>query len=208
MNRFLLLFLLVVVFSAMHGCDSDDRRLAEMANEASRRQAEQNVEMAQLNREVAANNRRVVESSNNITNLQRELQTERRDLANQHRHESLLAPIVATLGGILICVLPLVVCLRLFHALGDESTNDGMVELLLDETLLLPPSTTSAACPSLPRANHPALAHQAAGSTEEVPEQDAAREADLDGMNHADDMDRAEELDCTEDPADMIDRPF
>ncbi|NLE37647.1 MAG: hypothetical protein GX621_06435, partial [Pirellulaceae bacterium] len=67
---------------------------------------------------------------------------------------------------------------------------------------------TSAACPSLPRANHPALAHQAAGSTEEVPEQDAAREADLDGMNHADDMDRAEELDCTEDPADMIDRPF
>ena len=140
MNRFLLLFLLVVVFSAMHGCDSDDRRLAEMANEASRRQAEQNVEMAQLNREVAANNRRVVESSNNITNLQRELQTERRDLANQHRHESLLAPIVATLGGILICVLPLVVCLRLFHALGDESTNDGMVELLLQRgaaTLIL-----------------------------------------------------------------------
>jgi len=205
-NRILPLFLLVVVFSVMHGCDSGDRRLAELANEASRRQAEQNVEMAQLNREVAANNRRVVESSDNITSLQRELQTERRDLANQHRHESLLAPIVGTIGGVLVCLLPLLVCLRLFRTLGDESTDAGMVELLMDETLALPPpSTPEDHHPLLPPSRRPALVQDAVESSDAESEARAEEPDSPGGIDRTDDEDYRDEGDYEDD---AIDRPF
>ena len=186
MTRFFVLPLVIVVLVALHGCDGGDRRLAEMANEASRRQAEQNREMARLNRDVAAHNRRLIESGDNLTSLQRELQTERRDLADQYRFESLLAPIVATLGGIVVCLLPLAVCLYLFHTLGNESTDDGVVELLLDETLAVPPA--SMARPSRFQGGRPALARDAVESASHESQKQAAPSDDPSDPDHTDDL--------------------
>ena len=43
------------------GCNNDDARVAEVAVEAAKRQAQQNQEMAQVNREVAEGTKRLVE---------------------------------------------------------------------------------------------------------------------------------------------------
>lgn len=61
---------------AASGCSRDDR-LAEMARDATERQAEQNAEMARLNREVVANSQQVIradaESRQEVLEIQREL---------------------------------------------------------------------------------------------------------------------------------------
>ena len=55
------LLLLVASLATMIGC-KDDERLAEMAQDATRRQAEQNEEMIRLNREVAHSHQRLIEA--------------------------------------------------------------------------------------------------------------------------------------------------
>ena len=57
-KRTTMLILMIAGLTTMIGCDGD-RRLAEMAQDATRRQAEQNQEMIRLNREVAASHQRV-----------------------------------------------------------------------------------------------------------------------------------------------------
>ena len=68
--------LLAVTLITMLGCDKD-QRLAEMARDATQRQAEQNREMAQLNREVAVSNKRLIEGDaqarQEVLQVQREL---------------------------------------------------------------------------------------------------------------------------------------
>ena len=75
-KRKTMLILLIAGLATMIGCDGD-RRLAEMAQDATRRQAEQNQEMIRLNREVAASHQRVIEadaqSRQEVLQVQREL---------------------------------------------------------------------------------------------------------------------------------------
>ena len=53
--------LMLLVMIAASGCGSDSDRVAQVALEASQRQAAQNQEMAQLNREVADGTKRLTE---------------------------------------------------------------------------------------------------------------------------------------------------
>ena len=77
MKRTTMLILLVAGLAMMSGCEEDDERLAEMAQDATRRQAEQNKEMVRLNREVSVAHQRVIEadaqSRQEVIQVQREL---------------------------------------------------------------------------------------------------------------------------------------
>ena len=60
-SRRMMLLLLIVGLATMIGCDENER-LADMAQDATQRQAEQNQAMIRLNREVAQSNQRVIEA--------------------------------------------------------------------------------------------------------------------------------------------------
>jgi hypothetical protein len=60
-NRRMMLLPLIAGLATMIGCDEDER-LADMARDATERQAEQNQEMIRLNREVAQSNQRLIEA--------------------------------------------------------------------------------------------------------------------------------------------------
>lgn len=72
----MLTLLIVGLAVTMIGC-SEDQRLAEMAKDATERQAEQNREMARLNQEIAENNQRLIqadaESRREVLQLQNSL---------------------------------------------------------------------------------------------------------------------------------------
>jgi len=156
MNRRRLGLLLAVSAAAVSiaslcGC-GDDARLARMAESAANRQAEQNKEMAQLNREVAEGTKLLVEADANsredFVALQRDLQSEqaevgqqrdrleseRRAIAGERLRESILAPILANLGPLLVCALVLVFCALLVSGLNsDEGEGDAVAEILIEE---------------------------------------------------------------------------
>ena len=123
-----------------------------MAETAADRQADQNREMSQLNREVAEGTKLLVEADANsredFVALQRDIQTEqaevgkqrdqleseRRSIAGERLRESILAPILANLGPLLVCALVLVFCaLLVFGLYSDKGEGDVVAELLIDE---------------------------------------------------------------------------
>jgi hypothetical protein len=149
----------------MTACN-EDARVAEVATEAADRQAEQNKEMAQLNREVAEGTKRLVEADGNareaFVSLQRDLQTEqaevgqqrdqleeeRRAIAGERLRESILAPIIANAGPLVVCGLALVLCWFLLFGLrrdGDDNAVVGEIlieELIAERPALLPPAAS------------------------------------------------------------------
>ena len=98
MNRapWIAVFAILLVIAA--GCEEDDERLAQYAEQSTRQQAGQNREMTQLNREVAQSHKELVglqhdlEGQQVAVNHQRDqLESERREIA-KHRHRD---PIIA-----------------------------------------------------------------------------------------------------------------
>jgi hypothetical protein len=158
---------LVVV--PLTGCN-DNERVAQVATQAADRQAEQNKEMARVNREVAEGTKRLVVADAEVRKdaiaMQKDLQgqasevgqqrdvleSERRQIAVQRHHESVLAPILANMGPLLVCALVLVLCSLLVYGLRvNHGDDDSMVaevlieELAWPEPKLLPPLTTGRA---------------------------------------------------------------
>ena len=154
--------LAALTIASLCGC-SDDARLARMAESAADRQAEQNKEMAHLNREVAEGTKRLVEADANsredfvaiqhdlqsaqaeVGNQRDQLESERREIAGQRRHESILAPILESLGPLLVVFAVLFFCGLLVSSLSpDEDGGDAVAEILIeeitaDQPTLLPP---------------------------------------------------------------------
>jgi hypothetical protein len=150
------------------GCEDPDTRLARMAEHAIEQQAAQNEELARLNREVAEGTRQLIEADaaarqellaaqqelqrqQSEVNAQRDaLEAERRAWARQRRTESVLAPILTTLGTALLALLPLVLCWYLLHGLS-RTPEQQVAELLIEELAaeqptLLPPPSVRPAC--------------------------------------------------------------
>jgi hypothetical protein len=127
------------------GC-SDNERVAEVALTGSKRQADLDQEMIRLNREVAAGTQRLIEAQGQADQqalaAQRDLQkqrdaleTERRQIAEKRASESLLAPILLTLGSLVVCSLPLVLCWYLLRDLGHDAAETEVFRLLIDELI-------------------------------------------------------------------------
>lgn len=151
-----IVFVLIVT-----GCNSSDERLSSLVRETNAQQAQQNQQLTQLNQEAAENHRRVVEtveqSRQEIVQLERDLHQqrerldgERRELANERYRETLLAPVLNTLGLLLVAGLPLILCWCLLR--GMYQTDDVISTVLVQE--LVAQNTTN-----LPAASsRPALA--------------------------------------------------
>jgi len=144
--------LLLLMMMVATGCKDDSAEVARVAQQALRQQAEQNAEMARLNREVAESTQRLVEADaearqevlaaqrdlqaqQTVVNQQRDsLEQERKGIADQRHTESLLAPIVATLGAGLLCLLPVgVACLLLWHV--NQSEAPDVSQVLIEDAL-------------------------------------------------------------------------
>jgi hypothetical protein len=146
------------------GCnDGADQRLAQMAQDATQRQAEQNKQMANLQQHVAEGAKTLVDADaqarQELLQLQRELRTdqadvgrqrdalesERREIAKERYWDSILGTSIYAGAGILACLLPLLVCCWLLHTTRDkQGTDEALAELLVEELvtdrpLLLPP---------------------------------------------------------------------
>ncbi len=133
------------------GCSSSDDRFIRHVAESNRQQAEQNSEMAKVHREVAEGTSRLVEAvaesrqemlgmESDLQDQRTQLDAERRSIANERHRESLLAPVVSTVGLMLVAALPLVLCWYLLHGLRtpDEDVSEVLVqELVSDRPLML-----------------------------------------------------------------------
>ena len=64
-----------------------------------------------------------------------QLETERRQQAETRQRDSLLAPVLTTLGVLLVCSLPLIVCWKLLTGLGNETAEATIAQLLIDDVI-------------------------------------------------------------------------
>ncbi len=165
--------------SLLVGCDEEDRhkQVAEVANRAADRQAQQNSEMVRLNREVAEGTRRMVtadaEARKEVIVVHQELQaeraalhegfdkleTERKQIAGQRRTESVLVPALKTIGGAVVATVVVVFCLLLLTGLRNKDADDTeLSELLIhdlvsDRPRLLNVSSSEPAIENRPETN-------------------------------------------------------
>jgi hypothetical protein len=139
MVRVLVLTILAISGS---GCDDgENSRVAKVALEAAQHQAEQNQEMSRLNREVAQGTRQVVERQavadqqwqareQNLQKQSDNLESERHEQAIVRQRDSLLAPVFWTLGVLLVCALPLLICWKLLTGLEREIQGSELSQML------------------------------------------------------------------------------
>jgi hypothetical protein len=129
------------------GCDSSDERLADYAQQTAAQQAQQNAATADVARKAAENQRRVIEtvekSRQDLIGVQKELDLQRTTIAQEHkelteqrRQESLLAPVLTTIGYLLVTALPLGLCWYLLHTLKSSPVDESAVTQLLVQDLL------------------------------------------------------------------------
>lgn len=133
MRRSCPVFWIILLVTFLVGCQSDDRRLAEMATKHSTEQARQNEEMARLNHEVAEGTKRVAETNEKLLGFQQDLQVERRQVADSYRRESLVAAVIWSLGGGLLCLLPLILCWYLLHGITGRDNDTAIAEMLVED---------------------------------------------------------------------------
>ncbi len=154
-NGFLILMIAIVAASLLTGCD-EDKRLAEQANENARRQAEQNIEMARVNHEVAEGSKRLVEGSaaanekllaaqQSLDRQRAQIDAEHQTLAAERNRESILGPLITSIGALAVCALPLILCWFLLNGLrkgsGQEADLSQLLveEIVAERPILLPP---------------------------------------------------------------------
>jgi hypothetical protein len=143
------LSILIATFTLamMTGCESQDSRLANLAEQTADQQASQNEAMAELTQQVTEDHRRVVEtveeSRRDIVALDRdvreqrdELDRERKVIARTRFQESKLAPAIRSFGLMLVAALPLVICVFLLRGLGGQNDEEVAVDFLLRELTL------------------------------------------------------------------------
>jgi hypothetical protein len=128
------------------------REVAEVAQQAADRQAQQNTEMAQLNRDVVDGTRRMVAADavarkDIITvhqGIQDEraglkdgfdaLEAERKEIAGERRTESILVPAAKATGMAVVAVVVVGFCWALLFGLRRSNTTDAeLTELLIHD---------------------------------------------------------------------------
>ncbi len=154
------------------GCSSSDDRLIKHVKESNRQQAAQNKEMAKVHREVAEGTSRLVEAvaesrkemvamESDLQEQRTQLDKERRSIANERRRESLLAPVVSSVGLMLVAALPLVLAWYLLHGVRSQGEDD-VSELLVQELVSERPRLLASP------GSRQAIEHDTASSCEEA----------------------------------------
>lgn len=154
MNRALWIVAVAIFLAVAAGCEEEDERLAQFAEESTRQQAGQNREMSQLNREVAHTHKELVSLQHDLEEQQAEvnrqrdqLEVERRELAKQRHRDPIIAAAISNVGLVLACLIPLALAGYLLYCLRSQQDDPVVTELLIEEmtseqpTLLPPPRT-------------------------------------------------------------------
>jgi hypothetical protein len=147
----------------MMGCGDDSNRVASVAHHALEAQAEQNKELARLSGEVVESSQSLVEQDaqaradilaaqqnlqvqqSDLSHQRDQLEQQRQSIAAQRHTESLLAPVLLTLGSVLLCLMPIGVAgyaLYLSRSSVSEMADVGQIlieELVAESPRLLPP---------------------------------------------------------------------
>jgi len=150
MNRALWIVAVPIFLAVAVGCEEDDERLAQFAEESVRQQAGQNREMSQLNREVAQAHQDLIGLQQNLeeqqvqVNYQRdEMESERREIAKHRHRDPIIAAAISNAGLTLACLIPLGLAGYLLYCLRSQDDDQAVGELLIqeitaDRPLLLP----------------------------------------------------------------------
>ncbi len=128
----LALVVVTLALLALGGCRSEGERLARMAEEHTKHQAEQNRAVTRMVHDTNQEHGRVMKSieksRTDLLSLQRDidrqrqtLETERRAIAHARYRDSILAPTIEGLGLILATLLPVLALTRIF---GRSDTDD------------------------------------------------------------------------------------
>ncbi len=143
----------ILVAVVLAGCTKPpDAQLVEMAREHAARQAEQNRQMAELQKDITEGSRRLVEADaearSELVALQHDLQTdqhdigrqrdlleqERKEIAGQRFRDQAIIATISAIGLLLVCGLPLVLCVYVLRAVRTSEAPDAVLtEMLVDE---------------------------------------------------------------------------
>ena len=135
------------------GCSSPpDAQLVEMARDHAARQTELNRQTIELQKEITEGSRRLVEADaaarSEMVALQHDLQAdqqeigrqrdlleqERKEIARQRFRDQAVAITFSTIGLLLICGLPLLLCIYVLRAVRtSEAPDAALTEVLINE---------------------------------------------------------------------------
>ncbi|HEX3654524.1 MAG TPA: hypothetical protein VHV55_01890 [Pirellulales bacterium] len=136
---------LIALAILIAGCDEEE--LARQANEYAARQAEQNQQITKLNEQVTEGTKRLVESDAQMRQdflvAHRDLESERKQIATQRHRDPIVANALLDAALLVACVLPIVLAIYVVRNAGEQSPDDGLAELLVqefasEEPMLLP----------------------------------------------------------------------
>ncbi|MEN6495881.1 MAG: hypothetical protein ABFD16_16490 [Thermoguttaceae bacterium] len=157
--------LLTLLLSILVGC-GEDARVVQVAREAADRQAEQNRQIAYQNQQLAGATQSLVEAGaqarKELVSLQKDLQAQqaeighqrdqleadRRQVASDRTWDSQVALAAKGLGVLAACLVPLLLCWQLLHAVKHENDDSVLTEVLITEI-------TSPESPLLSRSGDP-----------------------------------------------------
>ena len=198
------LLMLLTAIGCSRPADMRDQRLAEFARQSVEQQAKQNEEMARQSKAVVEESSQLAEAAkemvasdaearaemiaahdrlNGQLNEQRgtidaghdALEEERRQIAEQRHRDPIVATSIQTVGLIIACLLPLLVCVFIIRQMSRTEPDDAAVaellvcELTSDQPRLLPG-----------RSLRPALEHHANHDPSgELPQDDQPDDAEL-----------------------------
>ncbi len=151
MNRILVLAVVVVALVALPGCSEPDGRVADMAQQVTHEQAQQNQRIAEGSRAVAEGSKQLVEADakarGELIGLQRDLQQdqsavaherdklegERQAIAGQRVQESKAGAFFVGLAIIFVCLSPLVLAGMSLLGLWRSPTQEEEGQVLVEE---------------------------------------------------------------------------
>ena len=141
-----------LVVLAIAGCgNSENGRLAEMAERNLERQAAQEARNAELQREVAEGTKLLVEADamarKEIIGLHRDVQFERteigkqrdqlesdrREIAAARNRDPIVSESIKVVGLILACAVPLLIALQVLRRRDEPDEHTAMAEILLND---------------------------------------------------------------------------
>lgn len=132
--------------------DQSDK-LTEAAKELVASDAEARREMVEATRQL---NSELHEERGSLDRQYESLEQERRQIAGERHRDPIIATVLHSIGLLLVCSLPLLVCIYVLRQVQQENADDKVVsELLIEELtteqpLLLPPPQSIE-----PQSNHP-----------------------------------------------------
>ena len=178
----LLVLVVVAVLAAIPGCDKPDGRVADMAQQMTREQSQQNQRMVEGSKAIAEGSKQLVEhdakARQELVELQQDLrqdqsevarqrdqlEAERKTIAGQRVQESAAGGICVGFAIILVCLAPLVLAGASLLGLWRSPTPEEEGGILIDELTYSLALEAEPEPPALPESASRSLGPPNAGS--------------------------------------------